>query len=157
MSKVQEFLEKLAGGEQNEDGSAEATFYKLANQDETIEASTTLAVAAEYLNKVAAETGNELIAECAEGLGVASQNLMTGLNKIAADNAAGAIVDMVDTQDGLSKIASVLEAVAIESQNEEFAKLAEDVIEVNNTLFDELAELAQNDESVAQYLSEYHA
>jgi hypothetical protein len=158
MSKVQEFLEKLAAGEQGEqEGVSEATLYKLANQDETIEASTTLAVAAEYLNKVAQESGDELIAECAEGLGVASQNLMTGLNKIAADNAAGAIVDMVDTQDGLSKIASVLEAVAIESQNEDFTKLAEDVIEVNNTLFDELAELAQNDESVAQYLAEYHA
>ena len=82
---------------------------------------------------------------------------MTGLNKIAADNAAGAIIDMVETQDGLSKIASVLEAVAIETQNEEFVKLAEDVTEVNNTLFDELATLAQADESVAAYLADFHA
>jgi hypothetical protein len=82
---------------------------------------------------------------------------MTGLNKIAADNAAGAIIDMVETQDGLSKIASVLEAVAIEARNETFTKLAEDVVEINNTLFDELADLAQNDESVAQYLAEFHA
>ena len=155
MSKVAEFLEKLAG--QEDGGSDEATLYKLANQNETVEASTTLALASEALTKLAQNFGDELIAECAEGLGVASQNLMTGLNKIAADNAAGAIIDMVGTQDGLSKIASVLEAVAIESQNEDFAKLAEDVIEVNNTLFDELAELAQNDESVAQYLAEFHA
>ena len=82
---------------------------------------------------------------------------MTGLNKIAADNAAGAIVDMVETQDGLSKIASVLEAVALEAQDENFTKLAEDVVEINNTLFDELADLAQKDESVAQYLAEFHA
>ena len=155
MSKVTEFLEKLAGEETS--GVDEATLYKLAQQDETIEASTTLALASEALTKLAEDCGDELMAECAEALGVASQNLMTGLNKIAADNAAGAIVDMVETQDGLSKIASVLEAVAIESQNEEFAKLAEDVVAINNTLFDELADLAQNDESVAQYLAEFHA
>lgn len=154
MSKVQEFLEKLAN---NESGGDEALLFKLANQDETVEASTTLALASEYLTKVAEATGDELLSECAAGLDVASQNLMTGLNKIAANNSAGAIIDMVDTQDGLSKIASALEAIAIESQNEEFAKLAEDVIEINNTLFDELAELAQNDESVAQYLSQFHA
>lgn len=155
MSKVTEFLEKLAGNE--EGGSDEAILFKLANQGETIEASTTLALASEALMKFAQENDNELMGECAEGLGVASQNLMTGLNKIAADNAAGAIVDMVDTQDGLSKIASVLEAVAIETEDESFAKLAADVISINNTLFDELAELAQNDESVADYLAEFHA
>jgi len=157
MSKVTEFLEKLASGENTNGSVDEATLYKLAQQDETIEASTTLALASEALQKLASESGDELMAECAEGLSAASQNLMTGLNKIAADNAAGAIVDMVETQDGLSKIASVLEAVAIEAQNEDFTKLAEDVIEINNTLFDELADLAQNDESVAQYLSDFHA
>jgi hypothetical protein len=157
MSKVTEFLEKLASGEAAGEGVDEATLFKLAQQDETIEASTTLALASEALTKLAEESGDELIAECAEGLGTASQNLMTGLNKIAADNAAGAIIDMVETQDGLSKIASVLEAVAIEARNETFTKLAEDVVEINNTLFDELADLAQNDESVAQYLAEFHA
>lgn len=157
MSKVTEFLEKLASGESTGEGVDEATLFKLAQQDETIEASTTLALASEALTKLAEESGDELIAECAEGLGVASQNLMVGLNKIAADNAAGAIIDIVETQDGLSKIASVLEAVAIEAQDENFTKLAEDVTEINNTLFDELADLAQNDESVAQYLAEFHA
>lgn len=159
MSKVEEFLNKLAG-ETTEAAKPttpdEATLFKLANQNETIEASTVLALASESLQKLAEESGDELIAECAEGLGMASQNLMTGLNKIAADNAAGAIVDMVDTQDGLSKIASVLEAIAIEAENEDFTKLAESVTEVNNTLFDELVELAQNDESVANYLAEFH-
>ena len=157
MSKVEEFLNKLAGEATTGEENADAILFKMANQDETIEASTTLAVAGEALHKFASENDSELLAECAEGLMVASQNLMTGLNKIAADNAVGAIVDMVETQDGLAKIGSVLEAVAIETEDATFAKLAEDVIGVNNTLFDELAELAQNDESVAQYLAEFHA
>ena len=159
MSKVNDFLLKLAGEEVTTatEASGDALMQKLANQNETVEASTTLALASEALTKLAEDSGDELIAECAAGLSSASQNLMTGLNKIAADNAAGAIVDMVETQDGLSKIASVLEALAVEAGNEEFTKLAEDVTVVNNTLFDELAELAQNDESVAQYLSDFHA
>ena len=176
MSKVEEFLQKLAATEAapvvtetpvvtdapvektaEEKEAEEALMFKLANQNETIEASTVLGLAAEDLFKLAEECKDELIQECAEGLSSASLSLMTGLNKIAADNAAGAIVDMVETQDGLSKIAAVLEAVATEAQNEDFTKLAESVINVNNTLFDELAELAQNDESVASYLSEYHA
>jgi hypothetical protein len=172
MSKVEEFLQKLAASEVKEKVVVEAVpvektaeekeaeevlMFKFANQNETIEASTVLGLAAEDLFKLAEECKDELIQECAEGLSNASFSLMTGLNKIAADNAAGAIVDMVETQDGLSKIAAVLEAVAVEVQNEDFTKLAGNVITVNNTLFDELAELAQKDESVATYLSEYHA
>lgn len=156
MSKVEEFLQKLAA--ENTDGQmTEGDLFKLANQNETIEASTTLALASEALTKLASESGDDLMAECAEGLSIASQNLMTGLNKIAAENIAGAVVDMIETQDGLSKIASVLEAVAVEAENEEFTKLAEDMVGINNTLFDEIADLAQKDESVAQFLAEYHA
>jgi len=168
MSKVEEFLQKLAAAEKpvvettvvektaEEKAADEAQMFKFANQNETIEASTVLGLAAEDLFKIAEESKDELIKECAEGLSAASQALMTGLNKIAADNAVGAVVDMVETQDNLSKIAAVLEAVAGEANNEDFTKLAESVISVNNTLFDELAELAEKDESVAQYLSEYH-
>ena len=160
MSKVEEFLNKLAGETTTVEKTAaeqEALMFKLANQNETIEASTVLALAAESLQKLAEACEDELMGECAEGLATASQNLMTGLNKIAAENQAGAIVDMIETQDGLSKIASVLEAVAIEAENEEFTKLAEDVTAINNTLFDELVELAENDPSVAEYLSQFHA
>ena len=135
----------------------EAMLNKLANQNETIEASTVLALASEQIQKLAEDSGDELMSECAEGLAIASQNLMTGLNKIAANNAAGAIIDMVETQEGLSKIASVLETVAAESGNEEFTKLADSVVTVNNTLFDELTELAEKDPSVAKYLADFHS
>ena len=162
-SKVDEFLKKLAGENTNTTAAAdpakeqEALMAKFANQNETIECSTTLALAAEALTKLAEESKDEVIAECAEGLTIASQNLMIGLNKIAADNSAGAVVDMIETQDGLSKIASVLTTLAAEAGSEDFTKLAEDVTEINNLLFDELAELAQKDESVAQYLAQFHA
>ena len=167
MSKVEEFLNKLGaetktktkpeGGVEKTAAEQEALMFKLANQNETIEAATTLGLAAEALTKLAEESKDELIAECAEGLGIASQNLMIGLNKIAAENQAGAIVDMIETPDGLSKIASVLTTIAAEAENEDFTKLAEDVTTINNTLFDELVELAEKDESVAQYLSEFHS
>lgn len=167
MSKVDEFLSSLTkeASEKVEtpepttvvsEADAEAYLSKLANQNETIEASTTLAIAGEYLSKLAEESKDELIAECATGLFEHSQSLMTGLNKIAAENAAGAIVDMVETQDGLQKIASVLVNLAEKSENEEFHKIANSVTEVNNTLFDELSELASNDESVAAYLADFH-
>ena len=160
-SKIDEFLKKLAGESTevvaNPAKEQETLMAKFANQNETIECSTTLALASEALTKLAEESKDEVIAECAEGLAVASQNLMIGLNKIAADNSAGAIVDMVETQDGLSKIASVLTSIATEAKDESFTKLAEDVTEINNILFDELADLAKSDESVAQYLAEFHA
>lgn len=160
MSKVEEFLaglNKTAAEVTHTTSEDETMLSKLANQNETIEASTTLGLASEYIQKLAEESGDELMTECAQGLGIASMNLMVGLNKIAANNAAGAIVDMVETQDGLSKIASVLEAVATEAGNDEFTKIADSVVTVNNTLFDELTELAEKDPSVAKYLADYHS
>jgi hypothetical protein len=172
MSKVDDFLAKLASAEKPvekpvvstettvektaEEKEAEALMFKLANQNETIEASTVLGLAAGELFKLAEESKDELIGECAEGLSLASQSLMFGLNKIAAEDAAGAITDMVETQDSLQKIATVLAAVATEAENEDFTKLASSVIEVSNTLFDELKDLAEKDESVAGYLAEFH-
>ena len=158
MSKVDEFLQKLAGETtpDQETGVDQAIFEKLANQNETIECATTLGLAADYLTKIAEEKKDELLGECAEGLSEASSSLMVGLNKIAAECQADAITDMVSTQDSLSKIASVLNALAADAKDENMTKIAEDVTEINNTLFDELTELAQKDESVASYLAEFH-
>jgi len=154
MSNVQAFLEKLANN--NNEDSVDGTLFKLAHQDSTIEAATRMSLVSEELLKIAQANDSELLAECAVGLDCVSRNFMTGLNKIAAENSSGAIIDMIETQDGLSKIASVMEAVAVESQDEYFAKLAAEVVDVNNELFDELADLASRDESVAEALSEFH-
>jgi len=161
MSKLEAFLSSLENGQEKTASEAvdndEALLIKMAHQSETIDAAATLSVAGEYLCKIANETENEILGECGETLLTAGHNMTVGLQKIAADNAAGAIIDMVETQDGISKVASVLEAIAVEAEDEDFGKMASAVIEVNNTLFDELAELANEDPSVAQYLEEYYA
>jgi len=156
MSKLEAFLSSLDGGHEKI-AQEDYEMIKMAHQSETIDAAATLSMAGEYLCKIANENDNDVLGECGETLLAAGMNMTTGLQKIAADNAAGAIIDMVETQDGISKVASVLEAVAIEAEDEDFAKMASAVIDINNTLFDELAELASADPSVAQYLNEYYA
>ena len=158
MSKVEDFLSTLNGdGQFDKVAEEEYMLFKFANQNETIEAATALNLAGEYLCKLANESGEDILGECGETLLAAGHNMSTGLTKIAADNSAGAVIDMVGTQDGLAKVAAVLEAIALETEDNTFTKVAETVVEINNTLFDELVELAQNDDSVAEYLSSYYA
>jgi RNA processing factor Prp31 len=160
MSKVEEFLSTLSGEADQgvmKVAEEEAMLYKFAHQNETIEAATALNIAGEYLCKIANEAEDELLGECGETLLAAGHNMTTGLTKIAAENSAGAVIDMVETQDGLAKVAAVLEAIAIEAEDDSFNKVAETVIGIYNELFDELAELAQQDESVANYLASYYA
>jgi len=127
---------------------------KLANQNETIEASTTLALIGEELLKTAEE--GSVLFECGASLIDASQSMVFGLQKVAADNPAGMITDMVETQEELRKVAEIMSDLAEKSKDEEFTKMASAVVEINNTLFDELAELAEKDDSVANYLQEFH-
>ena len=89
MTKIDEFLKKLAGENTNTTAAAdpakeqEALMAKFANQNETIECSTTLALAAEALTKLAEESKDEVIAECAEGLTIASQRYPRRIGSLA--------------------------------------------------------------------------
>lgn len=133
-------------------------------QAETVDAASSLHVCADYLNKVAeaAETEKEtelaeILKEASEALVNAGSNLYTGISKVACGDVDGMIVDMVQTQDGLSKVAEAISALAPKFENETFTKVAETIVAVNNDMFDELAELAQDNENVANYIAQYHA
>ena len=113
MSKVDAFLEKLASAkpEVKPEGGVEKTaeelhMEKLANQNETIEAATSLNLAAGYLEKLAGLEGvheemKGLLTECSGTLSECSGDMMIGLQKLAAEDVAGMVTDMIETQHGL--------------------------------------------------------
>lgn len=139
-----------------EEQAAEAYFEKLANQNETIEAAAALSMIGDHLCKIAEADESGLLGECGNGLIEASASLSLGLQKIASEDMEGMIVDAVETQYSLYKIATVLSEVATQLEDEDFTKMASVVVDVNNTMFDELNDLAANDESVRNYLIERH-
>lgn len=154
MSKLDEFLGSLNKTAQVEKTAEELHMEKLANQNETIEDSTALGLIGEELCKEASE--DNILHSCGLTLIDASQAMTLGLQKVAAENVEGMIVDMVDTQQSLYKVGEVMATIANKANDEEFTKMASAVVEINNKLFDELAELAGKDENVANYLADYH-
>lgn len=163
-NKIDEFIasiEKVASekDESLEKKAAEAEFEKFANQNEQIEAATTLNLASGMLEKFAGLDGlnpemKELFTECSSTLADCSADMMLGLQKVASDDMAGMVVDAINTQQSLYKVATVLKAVADGCEDADFVKMASAVADVNNRLYDEIAALAETDKSVDAYLKQ---
>ena len=166
MSKIDTFLEKLAGvaveGKKNETPlektAEELQMEKFANQNETIECATTLNLAAGFIEKLASVDGihpemKELLSDCSETLAGCSGEFMVGLQKLANSEPGSMVIDMIETQDALFKVATVLNNLADGCEDAEFVKVAAAVNEVNDKLYAELDELASSDAPVRDYIT----
>lgn len=159
--QVDSFLSSIGMNKQAsmEKTAEEMHLEKLAHVNETVEASTALRLVGENLAAFSQSEGltkqaSEMLVNCAEGLFVASDAFMGGLQKQAAENTAGMLVDMIHTADGLTKISHTLNAIVEGGADEDFVKLANTVTSINNALVAELNELAKSDKSVANYIDQ---
>ena len=150
------------GGEENSfEWLQDASYMELepwsAFNSRSLESAARLAVLSEYLSDSTNIPDNRDISEDAKQLRTIADNIMVSQIKATANNTNGAMVDMVETQDHFSRLATEFENLSNNYTSVNFTAASNTITEINNALFDSLAECAKNNAFLANYLNEYHS
>lgn len=136
-------VEKTAAEETNpelEKQAEEAQMEKLAQEVNTLDQSRTLIAVGEAMYKIAEELENENLTALAVDTYQLGERMGSCLTKTASESGT-AIIEALEIAEDMHKIATVYAEIADEIKDEEFNKLASEVVDIANEMTDEANEV----------------